>query len=68
MKSIFKVQCISTNCGYYNDLKVGEWYNVTEINDKYGYFRLYELDYSYPKKLFRTVEIRRDQKLSRLFN
>lgn len=39
MKSIFKVQCVSTNCGYYNDLKpldsylINPRYNLT--NCKY---------------------------------
>jgi len=70
-----KVQCISTKCGLYTDLKIGQWYDVTESGDYYkiednsvigaGYYGNYR---TYEKSLFRTLDERRDSKLNKLFN
>lgn len=36
MKVNLKVQCISTSSGFYNNIKLGEWYDVYEnYNDEY---------------------------------
>ncbi len=70
-----KVQCISTKCGLYTDLKIGQWYDVIESGD---YFRVvdnsviagnpYSNYNAYEKSLFRTIDQRRDSKLNKLFN
>jgi hypothetical protein len=68
-----KVQCISTKCGLYKDLKIGQWYDVIESGDYFriedksiiGYYSNYN---SYEKSLFRTIDQRRDSKLNKLFN
>ena len=69
-----EVQCISTKCGLYKDLKIGQWYNVIDRGDYYqiedksiiGYNNTY--DNTYEKLLFRTKDQRRDQKLNKLFD
>jgi hypothetical protein len=72
-----KVQCISTKCGYYTDLKLGKWYEVvvTDIpmpKDEWRikfdgpYLQLTSYLHSYDKSLFRTVSERRDKKLKEL--
>ena len=70
-----KVQCISTKCGLHKDLKFGQWYDVIEDGD---YFRIednsaigsrysnYGNYYRYEKFLFRTIDQRRDSKLSKI--
>jgi hypothetical protein len=67
-----KVQCISTKCGLYKDLKFGQWYDVIEDDD---YFRIednsaigsrYSNYYRYEKSLFRTIDQRRDSKLNKI--
>ena len=61
-----KVQCISTKCGLYKDLKIGQWYDVIESGD---YFRIEDNSViTYEKSLFRTIDQRRDNKLNKLFN
>jgi len=68
-----KVQCISTKCGYYTDLKIGKWYDVVEneIPMPKDEWRIkfdgqYPSLHSYDKSLFRTVSERRDKKLKDL--
>lgn len=75
-----KVQCISTKCGYYTDLKLGKWYEVvvTDIKFKSKTYSMsknewrikfdgpYPYIHSYDKSLFRTVSERRDKKLKDL--
>jgi hypothetical protein len=68
-----KVQCISTKCGYYTDLKLGKWYEVvvTDIPMPKDEWRIkfdvqYPYLHSYDKSLFRTVSDRRDKKLKDL--
>ena len=72
-----KVQCISTKCGLHKDLKFGQWYDVIEDGD---YFRIEDNSaigsiqgmltgsnyYRYEKSLFRTIDQRRDSKLSKI--
>jgi len=68
-----KVQCISTKCGLYKDLKIGQWYDVIDREDYYqiedksiiGYYINYN---SYEKSLFRTIDQRRDNKLNKILN
>ena len=69
-----KVQCISTKCGLYKDLKIGQWYDVIEDGD---YFRIkgdsivgsrYSNYYRYEKSLFRTIDERRDHKVNKILN
>lgn len=69
-----KVQCISTKCGLYKDLKLGQWYDVIEDGD---YFRIedssvigksYSNYHTYDKSLFRTLNERRDLKLNKILN
>lgn len=68
-----EVQCISTKCGLYKDLKIGQWYNAIDREDYYqiedksiiGYTYAYN---TYEKSLFRTKDQRRDQKLNKLFD
>ena len=72
-QTTIKVQCISTKCGLYKDLKLGQWYDVIESGDYFriedksiiGYYSNYN---SYEKSLFRTIDERRDSKLNKLFN
>jgi len=70
-----KVQCISTKCGYYTDLKLGKWYDVVENEIPiFLYFFEWRIKFdgqypslhSYDKSLFRTVSERRDKKLKDL--
>lgn len=68
-----EVQCISTKCGLYKDLKIGQWYNV--IDSETDYYQMVDagsiIGYNYityEKLLFRTKDQRRDQKLNKLFN
>lgn len=68
-----EVQCISTKCGLYKDLKIGQWYNV--IDSETDYYQMVDagsiIGYNYityEKSLFRTKDQRRDQKLNKLFN
>jgi hypothetical protein len=67
-----KVQCISTKCGLYKDLKIGQWYNVIDREDYYQIEDKSIIGYNnyntYEKSLFRTKDQRRDQKLNKLFN
>ena len=71
-----KVQCISTKCGLYKNLKLGQWYDVIDVGDYFkiednssvigaGYYGNY---HTYEKSLFRTIDQRRDSKLNKLFN
>jgi hypothetical protein len=70
-----KVQCISTKCGLYKDLKIGQWYDVIDVGD---YFRIKDNSIfgsafpskpkTYEKSLFRTIDQRRDSKLNKLFD
>ena len=68
-----EVQCISTKCGLYKDLKIGQWYNV--IDSETDYYQMVDagsiIGYNYityEKSLFRTKDQRRDQKLNKLFD
>jgi hypothetical protein len=67
-----KVQCISTKCGLYKDLKIGQWYNVIDREDYYQIEDKSIIGYNnyntYEKSLCRTKDQRRDQKLNKLFN
>lgn len=74
-KTDIKVQCITTKCGFYEELKFGEWYDVTESDDYYiiednsriglsHFSHLYKK--AYPKSLFRTKDERRDTRLKNL--
>lgn len=68
MKVNLKVQCISTSSGFYNNIKLGEWYDVYEnYNDEY--YRL-SLDKQrvYSKGLFKTLEEKREEKLNKILN
>ena len=70
-----KVQCISTKCGLYKELKLGQWYDVIDVGD---YFKIEDNNtsgsnffsnyYTYEKSLFRTIDQRRDNKLNKLFD
>ena len=73
-QTTIKVQCISTKCGLYKDLKLGQWYDVIDVGD---YFKIednsvigspYSNYHNYKKSLFRTIDQRRDNKLNKLFN
>jgi len=74
---MLKVQCISRECGFYHELKLGQWYVVEEeriieetktsywgiiTESSTGYFPIKH----YPKKLFRTLDERRDSKLNKI--
>ncbi len=76
-----EIQCISTKCGLYKDLKIGKWYNAIddegayyyiEDNPKtstYGYGLPSINNYTnYDKSLFRTKDERRDSKLNKILN
>jgi hypothetical protein len=73
-QTTIKVQCISTKCGLYKDLKLGQWYDVIDVGD---YFKIednsvigspYSNYNSYKKSLFRTIDQRRDSKLNKILN
>ena len=70
-----EVQCISNKCGYYSSLKIGKWYRAVDTDEKY--YKILDGDattviwqirnYStYKKHLFRTKDVRRDQKLNKI--
>lgn len=64
-----KVQCITTKCGFYSDLKLGKWYNVVSITN-YGsesYFTL-ENGKSYDSILFRDIQKFREMRLNKLLS
>lgn len=64
-----KVQCVSTKCGYYDELSLGKWYEAVMFDDK-EYFMPNQPKvwkrYCYEKSLFRTVSERRNMKLNKL--
>ena len=65
---IIRVQCISTNSGFYSSLERGRWYDVEEYN-RDSYLVYYEINghsYLYEKKLFRTLDEKRDYRLNKI--
>jgi hypothetical protein len=64
-----KVQCITTKCGFYSDLKLGKWYNVVSITNFGGesYFTL-ENGKSYDSILFRDIQRFREMRLNKLLS
>lgn len=67
-----KVQCISTNSGFYKKIQLGKWYEAEEYLRSYiiyGIPKLHSLDNDYglfDKSLFRTIDEKRDLKLNKL--
>lgn len=67
-----KVQCISTKCGLYTQLKLGKWYDAVEYY-KGDFYCIIQLGYGsydslYEKSLFRTLDKRRDHRLNKILN
>ena len=70
---MIKVQCISTNSGFYENLELGKWYDAKESTFPY-YIESYYIVYGtndnsprpYDKKLFRTLEEKRNIKLNKI--
>lgn len=68
MKVRFKVKCVSTNSGFYTNLKLGNWYDVYE-NYNNRYYRLLNDDERvYNIELFKTLEQIREEKLNKVLN
>lgn len=69
---MLKVQCISREVGLYHELKLYQWYVVDEERDRWyaipNHYTVREKSglNNYPKKLFRTLDDRRDSKLNKL--
>jgi hypothetical protein len=77
-----KVQCISTKSGFYEHLKLGAWYEPKNIINNRRYKDKIIIEHhhlnkngvyittqvAYDKVLFRTVNERRDDRLSKLLN
>jgi hypothetical protein len=75
-----KVQCISTKCGNYPELKIGKWYEVEVCGYRRSrrnvknepLYRILDIGKNfhsqtiYPQCLFRTVDERRDNRLNKL--
>jgi hypothetical protein len=72
-----KVQCISTNSGFYKDLERGKWYDA-KIHKNYGSGEKLDEDLLvvygtndnsprlYYKKLFRTLDEKREFRLNKI--
>lgn len=70
---MIKVQCISTNSGFYKNIELGKWYDakiqILPTTKKEFYIVYGTNDNSprpYDKKLFRTLEEKRDIKLNKI--
>jgi hypothetical protein len=74
-KKLIEIQCISNNCGFYEDLKIGKWYLASDssdfykiynekIDNKYFLYKSYHIIYD--KKLFRTLEQKREMKINQI--
>ena len=71
---MIKVQCISTNSGFYENLELGKWYDAKESTFQLELLKSYYIVYGtndnsprpYDKKLFRTLEEKRDIKLNKI--
>lgn len=64
-----EIQCISTKCGLFKDLKIGQWYDAFEYDDvtwgiQYGK-GFWDFN-AYNKILFRTISDRRDKRLEKI--
>jgi hypothetical protein len=62
-----RVQCISTNSGFYENLERGKWYDAKIRNE---YLVVYGTNDNsprlYEKKLFRTLDEKREFRLNKI--
>lgn len=81
---MIKVQCISNNMGFYERLEIGKWYNVETFDiendrgfseDEYIVYGLGKKEHPldsdsgvYNKKLFRTLDEKREFILNNILN
>lgn len=69
---LIKVQCISTKCGNYSNLKLGKWYLANYRSGYYIVYEKYENEITYrdighyEKDIFRTFDERRDFRLNKI--
>jgi hypothetical protein len=65
---IIRAQCISTNSGFHSSLERGRWYDVEEYNTNLYlvYYPFISESYLYEKKLFRTLDEKRDYRLNKI--
>jgi hypothetical protein len=76
---MIKVQCVSTNSGFYEKLEIGKWYFAEEYSEKIYYifesesktkilndYNLYSALGIYDKNLFRTLSDVRNIKITKL--
>ena len=71
-----RVQCISTNSGFYENLELGKWYDAKMVPRRIKHGQKEELfivygtnDNSprlYEKKLFRTLDEKREFRLNKI--